>query len=158
MSHLNAQGHATSNNLMPPSGGGQPRPAQDSEQMVLTASSTLTPDTSASYSQHSPSFVGSSRGVAVAIGGAHGDSLRRDSSTTSTSNSSPVIAAAARAQGVMNRRGVKVNNKRGPSKTVIPFVGAGMSSSSGAVANKRRCVSNACIACRKRKSKVCANT
>ncbi|RPB29318.1 hypothetical protein L211DRAFT_775405, partial [Terfezia boudieri ATCC MYA-4762] len=55
----------------------------------------------------------------------------------------------------MHRRGV---NKRGPSKAGGKAGEAGAATSAGTVTNKRRCVSNACIACRKRKSKCDGNT
>jgi len=131
---------------MTPPSGGLSSPQQDCDQVVPTATS-MSDDTRAPYPNQPPSYIGSKN--AVGVGG-----VLRDSSATPTSNSSPVIDVQSR--DGMNRRGAKLNNKRGPSKAGGKSGEAGASTSAGTVTNKRRCVSNACIACRKRKSKVCA--
>ena len=78
------------------------------------------------------------------------NNIPRDSPTASASNPLPVISPRD-SEATNKRPHFKANGKRGPLKS-----GAATGSGSGTpVANKRRCVSNACIACRKRKSKVC---
>jgi len=148
MSNLNSQGHAISNIMSPPPGGLSPS-QQDRDQVIPTATS-MPDNTSAPYPNQPPSYMGSKNAVGV------GGGALRDSSVTSTSNSSPAAVVDAQSRDGMHRRGVKVNNKRGPSKAGGKPGEAAASTSAGTVTNKRRCVSNACIACRKRKSKVCA--
>lgn len=129
-----------SNTMAPPPGDLSPS-QQDRDQVMPTATS-VSDDTSGQYPNQS--YIGKN------VAGV--DGVLQDSPPTSTSNSSPAVVGAH----TSHRRGVKANNKRGPSKTGGKSGEAGASTPAGTVANKRRCVSNACIACRKRKSKVCA--
>lgn len=114
--------------------------------MMPTATS-MPDDTSTPHPKQPPSYIGSKNATGVCVGGAP--------SATSTSNSSPAAVVDAQSRDGMHRRGV---NKRGPSKAGGKAGEAGAATSAGTVTNKRRCVSNACIACRKRKSKCDGNT
>ena len=147
MSNLDSQRHAISNIMSPPPGGLSS--SQQDRDQVMPAATSMSDDTSAPYPDQPPSYISSKN--AAGIG-----SALRDSSATSTSNSSPAAVVDAQSRDGVHRRGVKVNNKRGPSKAGGKPGEAGTSNSAGTTTNKRRCVSNACIACRKRKSKVCA--
>ncbi|KAF8421165.1 fungal-specific transcription factor domain-containing protein [Tirmania nivea] len=148
MSNLNSQGHAISNIMTPPSGG-LSSSQQDCDQVMPSATS-MSDDRSAPYHNQPPGYIGSKN--------AAGAGVLKDSSAASTSNSSPVAVVNAQSRDGAHRRGVKVNNKRGPSKGGGKPGESGASTSAGTVTNKRRCVSNACIACRKRKSKCDGNT
>lgn len=89
---------------------------------------------------------------AIASGSGAGNSnIRRDSATISASNPPPVISPRD-PERTNKRPHFKANGKRGPPKS---GAATGIGTGAAPVANKRRCVSNACIACRKRKSKVC---
>ncbi|KAF8448104.1 fungal-specific transcription factor domain-containing protein, partial [Kalaharituber pfeilii] len=160
--NLNSQGHALSNILSPSS---SPLTASTVDTAVLQSSRRendhIPPVPTAPLLLSNPAFVNRSMNF--------GDSnstrnlpptsglLLADSSTaTSTSTSSPVAGPTSTATSARGGRGGHRAGFKG-NKRATASSGSGSAEIGAPVTNKRRCVSNACIACRKRKSKCDGN-